>query len=66
MSQPFKSEAQRKKWEQLVNEGRVTQEQFDSRASLSPPNLPERAAPRKRTVGPSRSADAYKIGDQRY
>lgn len=64
---PWKSQAQRKKWEQLVNEGRVTQEQFDTReretGNLS---LPERATPRKRTVGQSRSAAEAKFNDRRY
>lgn len=66
MAQGFKSEAQRKKWGQLVNEGRVSQAQFDAREEQSPKNLPERTTPRTRTVGPSRSAEAAKINDRRY
>lgn len=62
----FVSQAQRRKWEQLVNEGRVTQEQFDARELETDETIPERAKPRKRTVGPSRSADAAKINDTRY
>jgi hypothetical protein len=62
----FKSEAQRKKWKQLVNEGRVSQDQYDAREEESPASLPERASPRKRTVGPSRAPDASKINDTRY
>jgi hypothetical protein len=65
-AQGFASQAQRDKWKQLVSEGHVTQEQYDAKEALSPPNLPQRAAPRRRTVGPSRSADAAKIGDTRY
>lgn len=67
MSRPFASEAQRRHWEQLVKEGKVSQAQFDDRAARTGGlPLPERAAPRVRTVGPSRSADAKKLGDQRY
>ena len=62
----FKSEAQRKKWKQLVNEGRVSQAQYDAREEDSPDKLPSRATPRKRTVGPSRAPDAAKINDRRY
>jgi hypothetical protein len=67
MSRPFVSEAQREKWQQLLDEGRVTQAQYDERDTLTGDTaLPPRAAPRVRTVGPSRSADAAKLGDQRY
>lgn len=66
MADGFVSEAQRRKWTQLVSEGRVTQAQFDQRDEASPESLPDRATPRRRTVGPSRSADAAKINDQRY
>jgi hypothetical protein len=62
----FVSKAQRKKWEQLVNEGRVTQEQFDARDVDTSPQVPDRAPPRPRTVGPSRAADAAKYGNTRY
>jgi hypothetical protein len=64
---PWKSEAQRTKWAQLVNEGRVTQEQFDVREKeTGDESLPERTVPRKRTVGPSRSAAESKFNDRRY
>lgn len=67
MSRPFSSIAQREKWQTMVEEGRVTQAQYDQRAALTGNTpLPERAAPRVRTVGPSRSADAAKFGDTRY
>lgn len=63
----FKSQAQREKWKQLVDDGKISQEQFDRRAEETDDDtLPERAAPRRRTVGPSRSADAAKLGDARY
>jgi hypothetical protein len=62
----FVSKAQEKKWEQLLSEGRVSQEQFDARSADTPKTIPERAAPRHRTVGPSRSADAAKYGNTRY
>lgn len=66
-SRPFVSEAQRRKWVDLVNLGRITKEQFAARdqATGSAP-LPERATPRMRTVGPSRAPDSAKLGDQRY
>lgn len=66
MADGFRSEAQRDKWKQLVSEGKVTQAQFDQREADSPEALPPRATPRKRTVGPSRSFDAAKIGQTRY
>lgn len=53
---PFQSLAQGRKWQQLLDEGRVTQEQFDRRAQASQGlALPERATPRQRTVGASRA-----------
>lgn len=67
MSKAFQSEAQRRKWEQLVNEGRVSQAQFDERAKeTGDTQLPERAAPRKRTVGASRAPDAAQFGKTLY
>lgn len=63
----FQSKAQREKWLQLKNEGHVSQAQFDQReADTDFTNLPERATPRVRTVGPSRSTDAAKLGNTRY
>lgn len=62
----FVSEAQRRHWQQLVAEGKVTQAQFDARAAETRGPLPERASPRHRTVGPSRSTDAAKIRQTRY
>jgi len=67
VTRAFSSKAQRQKWTEMVDEGRVTQAQFDQREQLTGDTpLPERAKPRVRTVGPSRSADASKINDQRY
>jgi hypothetical protein len=52
----FKSEAHRNKWKQLVAEGKVTQAAYDVRdKETGDINLPERASPRKRTVGASRA-----------
>lgn len=63
----FKSQAQMRKWEQLVSEGKVTQAQFDARAKEAEGvSLPERTSPRHRTVGPSRAPDAQKLGKTRY
>ena len=67
MSRPFASEAQRRKWQQLRNDGRVSDAQYAERERLSgDQRLPERAAPRVRTVGPSRAPDAAKFGKTRY
>lgn len=66
MATEFKSEAQREKWKVLLQEGRVTPEQFAEREAHTPAWLPSRAAPRRRTVGPSRSFDAAPIGKTRY
>jgi hypothetical protein len=63
----FRSKAQRRKWREFVAEGRVTQAQFDARdQGLGERGLPERTTPRPRTVGASRSADAAKLGHNRY
>ncbi len=67
MSRPFSSNAQRAKWKTFVEEGRVTQDQFDERERLTAGRpLPDRAAPRVRTVGASRAVEAAKFGDSRY
>jgi len=63
---PFKSIAQKQKWGQLLSEGKVTQAQYDTRENETTGPLPERAAPRRRTVGASRSADAAQFGKLRY
>lgn len=64
---PFRSLAQRRKWEQFVGEGRITQAQFDARAKATgTAPLPERAAPRIRTVGASRAPAEAKLNDRRY
>jgi hypothetical protein len=62
----FVSEAQRIKWKQLVHEGKVTQAQYDARNEETDTQIPVRAKPRVRTVGPSRSADAAKLNNTRY
>jgi hypothetical protein len=62
----FVSLAQRRKWEQLRDEGRVTVEQFQARELETPADVPERASPRTRTVGASRSTDAAQVGKTRY
>jgi len=62
----FKSKAQAAKWRQLLDEGKVTQEQFDLRQLQTLPDIPERTSPRHRTVGPSRSTDAAQPGKTRY
>lgn len=67
MPRPFVSDAQREKWRQLVADGKVSREQFDAREEeTGGRRLPERAPPRVRTVGPSRSTDAAKLGNTRY
>jgi hypothetical protein len=64
---PFVSEAERRKWQHLKDEGTITQEQYDARhAATGPGNLPERGKPRTRTVGASRSTAAAQIGKTRY
>jgi hypothetical protein len=65
---PFRSQAQLAKWKDLVTEGRVSQAQFDARLAETdqPDALPERAAPRPRTVGPSRAFQEQKLTNTRY
>jgi hypothetical protein len=66
-SKPFASQAQRDKWKQLVQEGKVSQAQYDARqAATDEGTLPVRAAARTRTVGPSRSFTQQKAGNTRY
>ena len=65
--EPFKSVAQRDKWRQLVQDGRLTPAQFHARESVTDvKNLPPRLHPRKHTVGPSRSFDAAPIGHTKW
>lgn len=66
MADGFKSHAQRDHWKTLVTAGKVTQAQYDARDQATPADVPTRAAPRTRTVGPSRAPDAAKIGNTRY
>lgn len=66
MADGFVSHAQRNHWKTLVTAGKVTQAQYDAREDATPDDVPDRAAPRTRTVGPSRSFDAAKIGHTRY
>lgn len=47
---PFKSEAQRKKLEQLASEGKISQETIKEFRKNSPEKLPERVTPKKSTV----------------
>lgn len=64
---PFKSEAQRAKWQQLLAEGKISQDAYDTRTQeTGDAPLPPRTIPRRRTVGPSRSAAEAKIGNGRY
>lgn len=66
-SVPFVSEAERRKWGYLKDQGHITQDQYDARQQATGSgNLPERAKPRKHSVGASRSTDAAKIGKTRY
>jgi len=62
----FVSLAQRRHWEQMVDEGKITQGQFDARAAETPDDIPERATPRVHTRGASRSTDAAQVGKTRY
>lgn len=62
----FVSIAQRRHWIQMVDEGKVTQDQFDARESETPQDIPERATPRVHTRGASRSTDAAQIDKTRY
>jgi hypothetical protein len=65
--QPFRSEAQRKKWDELLQAGKVSQESYDARVKASEGlTLPPRAAPRVRTVGPSRAPTMQKLDNRRY
>ena len=45
---PFKSEAQRRKFAELVKEGKITKEKFSEWNSETPKKIPERA-PKKQT-----------------
>jgi hypothetical protein len=43
----FKSEAQRRKWKELVEQGKVTQAEYDLRETVTPASIPERIHPKK-------------------
>lgn len=46
---PFKSEAQRRKFGELVKQGRISKEEFDKWNSETPKRkLPERVKPKKK------------------
>jgi hypothetical protein len=67
MKSAFKSEAQRAKFRQLVDEGKISAELFaEKEAASRGVSLPERAAPRPRTVGASRAPAAAQFGKTRY
>lgn len=61
---PFKSEAQRRKFGELVKQGKMSQETFNEWNSETPKNIPERVgAPKKVKI---RSTDDIReIGRQR-
>lgn len=66
-SRPFASLAQRSHWKMLLEEGKISADQFDAREAASAGiALPARSTPRNRTVGKSRAADAAKIGKTLY
>lgn len=44
----FKSKAQREHCRKLVEEGKMTQEQFDKYEKLTPKKIPERLHPKKK------------------
>lgn len=67
MAYPFVSRAQREKWQQMVDEGRISQDQYDARDhATGDVALPDRATPRRRTVGASRAPAEAKLNDRRY
>ena len=43
---PFKSEAQKRKFQQLVRDGKLSQEQYDEWDAKTPAKLPERVPPK--------------------
>ena len=47
---PFKSDAQRKKFAQLVAEGKMTQEQFDEWDKGTPAKIPDRVGASRKFV----------------
>lgn len=50
---PFKSEAQRRKFGELVSQGKMSQKTFDEFNSDTPEKLPDRISPQKtkKTIG---------------
>lgn len=44
---PLKSQAQIRKWGELVEQGKITKAQFDEALAATPTNLPERLSPKK-------------------
>lgn len=54
---PFKSQAQRRKFGELVKQGKITQKTFDEWNAETPQNIPER----KKEKGPKTIEDLKKI-----
>jgi len=51
---PFKSKAQRRKFQELLSEGKVTQKVFAEFQKDTPARLPERLKPKKKSVTKTR------------
>lgn len=52
---PFKSEAQRRKFGEMVAQGQISQSVFDEWNADTPENLPERIAPKKKPAAAART-----------
>lgn len=54
---PFKSEAQRRKFGELVQQGKMSQKTFDEWNKDTPPNIPKRVSKKSDADGSPRSVD---------
>ena len=46
---PFQSEAQRRKFQNMLNEKKITKKVFDEWSNKTPDNIPDRKHPKKAT-----------------
>lgn len=54
---PFKSEAQRRKFGELVSQGKMSQKTFDEWSKDTPTNIPKRVTKKSDTDGSPRSVE---------
>jgi hypothetical protein len=59
---PFKSQAQRRKFGEMVKQGKITQKTFDEWNAETPANIPEKAAKKPMTLERMQAIAKAKFG----